>query len=413
MKAPSVELIRQKRRLKSGREVEYWRLRWPGKDGRMRTENIGRCDEISEREAGRKRRKKIADLDSGKALRDPSGLTLKRFLDLDRDAIRTDAELATIRAHEIAGQHAIDAIGEDVLIDRIGWAEVTALKNRLSAEHTINGRTKPACSKATIAKVLTTLKAAWNRATRRGLVVSNPFVGEGVGKVQAKQKRIYTAEEVDAMIAVAPNAWWQTFIRLAFTTGLRLGEIVNLTWTDLDFKAGTATVSAKRAGTFRVGEAEYPVLPWSAKSHHERTVPLCEDMVDLFKRMQIRAGGSRYVFLSLDRLAALGAKRQAGKLPQPAHWVNNALRDFKTIQQHARAAIAEQRKVALEKVEWRTGSIHDLRKSFGSHAAARGIPMRELQAHMGHSSITVTAQFYVEVEASAADRLRAAFTATA
>ncbi len=35
------------------------------------------------------------------------------------------------------------------------------------------------------------------------------------------------------------------------------------------------------------------------------------------------------------------------------------------------------------------------------------LPMNELQAHLGHSSITTTAEYYTEVEESAADRLRA------
>ena len=51
MKAPSVTLIKQRQKLTGGRTVAYWRLRWPGKDGRPRTESIGTVGEMTEAEA--------------------------------------------------------------------------------------------------------------------------------------------------------------------------------------------------------------------------------------------------------------------------------------------------------------------------------------------------------------------------
>jgi hypothetical protein len=44
---------------------------------------------------------------------------------------------------------------------------------------------------------------------------------------------------------------------------------------------------------------------------------------------------------------------------------------------------------------------------------AKSIPMHELKALMGHSSITVTERFYTEPGADLAARVRAAFAAGA
>jgi site-specific recombinase XerC len=60
----------------------------------------------------------------------------------------------------------------------------------------------------------------------------------------------------------------------------------------------------------------------------------------------------------------------------------------------------------------RLGSIHDLRKSYGTHMA-KSIPMHELKALIGYSSITVTEWFYTEPGADLAARVRAAFATTA
>ena len=55
------------------------------------------------------------------------------------------------------------------------------------------------------------------------------------------------------------------------------------------------------------------------------------------------------------------------------------------------------------------GCFHDLRKTFATRAAGSGVPMHELKAHLGHSSITTTAEYYTAIEEQAADRLRKVF----
>jgi integrase len=44
---------------------------------------------------------------------------------------------------------------------------------------------------------------------------------------------------------------------------------------------------------------------------------------------------------------------------------------------------------------WPRGTLHDLRKSSGYHVAQR-VPMHELKALMGHSSIRATEEYYTE-----------------
>ena len=382
-----------------GRVVYYWRLRWPGKDGRPRTESIGRVDEVTEAEATAIRRRKMVDIDTGKALRDRPGMTIGQYLDLDREALLSVVQPGTIKTHDHAKQRLIGAIGADVKLDKVEWHHVDRLINWLSQDHRINGKTRPACSRATVKQTIATLKAAFNRAKDRDLIVKNPFAKKGPTKIQAAQKRIFTTEEIAAMIETRPGLWWETFLRLALTSGLRLGELLNLTWSDIDEDGGQVIVSAKRAGTFEVAGAHYPVLPFSCKAHHERRVPLHTDAARLLRRLRLRAGGSLYVFLSLPRLARLGRRRDVrdGEQPPAASLVNNYLRDFKLIQAAA----------GLDS----PGSIHDIRKSFGTHMA-KHVPMHELQKLLGHASITTTADFYLDVSSNIIEQVRAAFGRT-
>ena len=96
--------------------------------------------------------------------------------------------------------------------------------------------------------------------------------------------------------------------------------------------------------------------------------------------------------------------------------MNNFTRRFTEIQGAAKAKLRADAKTddAKRKAEnWRRGCFHDLRKTFATRAAASGVPMHELQAHLGHGSITTTTEYYTEVEKSAADRLRAVFAEVA
>ena len=165
MKAPSVTLIKQRQKLSGGRVVYYWRLRWPGKDGRPRTESIGRVDEMTEAEAGEIRRRKIQDLGTGHALRDRPGMTIGQYLDLDREALLSVVQPGTIKTHDNAKQRLIGAIGDDVKLDKIEWHHVDRLINWLSTEHRINGKTRPGCSRATVSSAKTATQTRLISAT--------------------------------------------------------------------------------------------------------------------------------------------------------------------------------------------------------------------------------------------------------
>ena len=401
MKAPSVVLLRRSVKNKGRRPVTYWALRWPGSDGKARRQNIGRVDQMTEKQAGEVRRQKMIDLGIGKAVRDPVRMSVSEFLDADRVAITSRMSRGTIIEHRTASNHAIAVIGGDVRLDRVGWQHVSALESWLSDVHQVNGRTLPPCSRATIRKTIVTLKAAWNRAIKRGIIVSNPFAGEKLAKVQSKQKRIFTVEEIDAMCD-AGRVWWTAFIRLGFTTGLRLGEMLSLTWADVDEDGMQVIVSAKRAGPSR--------LEWSAKSHTERRVPLCADTATALLPLKLRGGGSPYVFIDRQRLDVLLNWQKNRKFVRSSQWLNNLPRDFGVLQNAAHRLLVKRRK--NDESEWVRGTVHDLRRSYGTHMA-KLVSMNDLRRLMGHSSITTTADFYLGVSDDLAAKVNAAFSRSA
>jgi integrase len=86
----------------------------------------------------------------------------------------------------------------------------------------------------------------------------------------------------------------------------------------------------------------------------------------------------------------------AGKWRADTKLVNNLIRDFHKVQRAA----------GLDEP---LGTVHDLRKSFGTHTASV-VPLPVLREWMGHSSVSTTAKFYCRVRESAANKLRQSMT---
>ena len=85
----NVILIKHKR-TRSGTATYHWQLRWSDSAGIDRFKSIGRTDEVSHKAARKRLREFIAGLGSGAAAQDrPAKLTVVRFLEMDRDAMRS------------------------------------------------------------------------------------------------------------------------------------------------------------------------------------------------------------------------------------------------------------------------------------------------------------------------------------
>jgi integrase len=242
----------------------------------------------------------------------------------------------------------------------------------------------------------------FNHARRWGLVDDNPFAGQPMPKSQSRPKRIFNPEEIKAMIAVAPSLWWKAFIQLAYTSGLRRNELLHLQWRDVDFDNAVIQVTAKNRTRFAVGQAEYWTLEWSPKSHHVRAIPLPHETLAILKQLKAASDSSLYCFISLERLATMERKRAAGTLRARYEAVNNVLRDFKVIQQHAAKSSGSK--------DWIVGTIHDLRRTYGTRLADI-VPMHVLQRWMGHSDIAVTSSYYLDVSSHHGEQARRAFEA--
>lgn len=163
-------------------------------------------------------------------------------------------------------------------------------------------------------------------------------------------------------------------VRVAAYAGLRQGELLALRWRDVDFAGSALTIArAMSAG-----------VESSTKSGRIRRVPLADQPASALDRMSRREH-----FTSLEDLVFCNV------LGRPLD--GSALR-----RRYKRAQIA---------ASVRSLRFHDLRHTFGSLLAARGVDVVTIQKAMGHSALSTTSRYLHARPASQQARVfTAAFT---
>jgi len=104
------------------------------------------------------------------------------------------------------------------------------------------------------------LSAAFNAAQRQGHVSVNPCAGIEPLKDKATHKKVFTPEQVSALISAADSDW-RGVIMAGFYGGMRLNDACNLRWQDLDLVSPikTITYEPRKTGN-QVTVVVHPVL---------------------------------------------------------------------------------------------------------------------------------------------------------
>lgn len=257
-----------------------------------------------------------------------------------------------------------------------------------------SARLKAGRAPSTINRDLTALKSALNRAVEWGYIDANPIAKFKPAKVDQKGVVRYLSDAEEARLRVAliereerarreresANRWRRArgyptlpeltgytdhlrpLVLVALNTGLRRGELFNLTWDDVDLDRAMLTV---RGG--------------GAKSGQTRHVPLNTEAAAVLRDWQATTGAKAgYVFPG----------KEGGRLDNIATaW---------------RAAVAA---AGIEGFRF-----HDLRHTFASKLVMAGVDLNTVRELLGHGDLQMTlryAHLAPEHKAEAVNRLKA------
>ena len=123
---------------------------------------------------------------------------------------------------------------------------------------------------ATVNKVLRECRRIFREAVECSLIRENPFDGIRQEKVGQRPWHYVSPAACRQLIEVSPSLRWRGMIMLGYCCGLRLGEVVNLTWSDVDFEKTSGASSVQ-------GGIAVQQVAWTPKDKDTRTVPLPDD----------------------------------------------------------------------------------------------------------------------------------------
>lgn len=142
-------------------------------------------------------------------------------------------------------------------IAAVSPADIIAFRNRLRAE----GRSAATCN-----SVKSMLNAPFESAHKLGFIPINPVAAvEHLKERSAKPGREpFTAQEAARLIEAAEGDW-RGAVLLGATSGLRLGDVVNLCWESVDLAGGLLQIETRKTGKSVVLPMHPDFAAWLSK----------------------------------------------------------------------------------------------------------------------------------------------------
>lgn len=340
-----------------------WAVRWFGSDGIRYSRSFD-----GRKEAERFAEGKQAEVRIGTA-NEPKPVSLKEYARMYL-SLRGDITSGTRAEHQRALKFLAEHVGANRLIGKITAFDARKFISWYRQRQFRGGQ--PAA--ATVNKLIRECRRIFREAVECSLIRINPFDGMRQEKLGQIAWQYIGPQQFRALIGACPSLKWRGMITLAYCSGLRLGEILHLTWADVDFDRQMVRVVRKPA--FGTTEA------WCPKDKDMRLVPLPVEALNVLTELQLGAGvGQTYVVVN-------------GKGPAAGDRVKrqNITRDFQAIRRRAGVPACK---------------FHDLRKSFCTNIA-RTTPLHVVQQLAGHADIRTTQKHYLQVRPELIDAARRA-----
>ena len=213
-------------------------------------------------------------------------------------------------------------------------------------------------SPASVAHTISTLKTFYNYYVKTNKIVSNPADSIKSPKLGLHLPDFLTEDEIDVLLDIdvvdAFSARNKAILELMYGTGLRISEVINLEFKNIDFDDCIVRVMGKGSK-----ERIVPINDVALKS--------LKNYIDNYRPSMLKKEINNYLFLNNhgDKMSRQGI--------------------FKMI-----------KKECLIKGIKKDISPHTLRHTFATHLLENGADLRIIQELLGHSDISTT-QIYTHI----------------
>ena len=155
--------------------------------------------------------------------------TLSDILDRWYDTHRLNIAYSTAYGYKCAIKRIKEYFGEDI--------KIRSLTSDILQDYILYLRYQKSLSNTTIYNHLKAFSLSLNYAVSQGFIKFNPLDGVEKPSSRGKVEIVpYTEEDMKKLLSQDFIAWVKDAVIIAYHTGMRLGEIFGLKWTDINFE---------------------------------------------------------------------------------------------------------------------------------------------------------------------------------
>ena len=353
--------IRKKTVTRSGKEYTYWEARIttgrdPGTGKQIQRSFTGK----TQKEVREKMQAAAVEVNQG-TYTAPQRMTVGQWLDVWASDYLGGVKPATVSSYKSQiKNHIKPALGA------VRLAELHAH----TVQRCINGL--EGYTPATVRQAYKVLHNALEKAVELDYIPRNPADKCTLPRMEQKEIKPFDDEQTAALLQTVKGGRLEHFVSVALFTGLRLSELLGLTWDAVDFDKGTISVNKQLARS----EHRKAGLFISPKSGKARTITPAASVFAVLKAQrrqqienQLRAGSM------WDNAYNLIFTNETGG-PLCQHWI--------TDQFSAAAASA-----GLDGARF-----HDCRHTYAVNAIRAGDNIKAIQGNLGHATAAFTLDRY-------------------
>ena len=371
-----------KRTLPSGRITWGYSID-AGKDENGKRKQIFKSGFERKKDADDALRQKLNEKDEGELVK-PDPTTFAAFLqEWFKEHAERNCTPKTVERYRELTAYVLPHIGGIKLQD-LSALTLERVFNRLKDAGGRNRKTKQArpLSAKTVHHISSLVHAALDTAIRWKLLKSNPVDGVVLPKVLKREATVLETGQISTFLDGARAAGVYEFTMLSVSTGARRGELLALTWGDVDFVGRVLRLSKSLEQT-RAG-----LRVKCTKGGKPREISLPKSSIEMLRNHRAAQSENRRLYGPdyRDDLNLVFATPEGDYL-KPDSMTSKVC-------------------LLATKAGLDGASLHTLRHSHGSQLLSQGVSLPAVSKRLGHSSVYVTATIYAH--ALSADEVAAA-----